>query len=176
MNARNVLASLVVVGLTALAAAAGPIEPVEYNTEGMTKAYNVDSLTLAVRSSATGPGLVDLKYQLNGSSTWVQLQQFTLSGTDYDDAKELSQRFDSALLPPLAIGTMCSISSRAITRCWGLRQYPQRSCAALRTRCSTSAGIRSRGMIGVRVGVSQRWPEAPCHGFPPRACLLDQPP
>ena len=32
---------------------------------------------------------------------------------------------------------MCSISSRAITRSCGLRRYPQRSRASLRTRRST---------------------------------------
>ena len=50
------------------------------------QAYDVDQLTVGLRSSATGPGLVDLQYQLNGSSTWVQLQQFTMMGTAYDNA------------------------------------------------------------------------------------------
>lgn len=145
MSLRSFLTSLVVIGVSALTAAAGPIEILEYNTEAITtvqtvnsvpsindapgvtniavtrgsaltaasasfainssgwfstlgnpnanyefgftttQPYDLSSMTLGLRSSATGPGLIDLQYQANGSSTWVQLAQYTLPGTNFDN-------------------------------------------------------------------------------------------
>ena len=59
---------------------------------------------------------------------------------------QASQRFAASSVPPQASGTICSISRRAITRCCGLRQYPQRFCAAMRTRCANSAGMTRRAI------------------------------
>ena len=46
---------------------------------------------------------------------------------------------------------------------------PRRPCLA------TSAGIRSRGMIGVRVVGCYRCSQAPCHCLPPGTCLVHHP-
>ena len=162
MSLRNFLASLVVVGLSAVTAAAGPVELLEYNTESITtvqtvnsvgtlnaasgvtgadvtrgsavvpasasfsinssgwastvgnpdanyqfgftttQAYDLSSMTFALRSSNTGPGLIDLQYQANGSNTWVQLAQYTLPGTNFDDIVQPL----SGVLPTITSGVM----------------------------------------------------------------------
>jgi hypothetical protein len=161
MNVRSFLASLVVAGLSALQAAAGPIEILEYNTEAITtvqtvssvpsindalgvtdvpvtrgsavtpasasfsinssgwfstlgnananyqfgftttQGYHLTSMTLGLRSSATGPGLIDLQYQANGSTTWVQLAQYTLPGTNFDNITQ-----DLSSLPTITSGLL----------------------------------------------------------------------
>jgi hypothetical protein len=161
MNARSFLASLVVVGLSALRAAAGSVEILEYTTEAITtvqtvnsvpsindalgvtgvpvtrgsaltpasasfainssgwfstvnnpnanyefgftttQAYDLSSITFALRSSATGPGLIDLQYEANGSSSFVQLAQYTLPGTNFDDITT-----DLSSLPTITSGVL----------------------------------------------------------------------
>src|SRR5262249_45181240 len=51
---------------------------------------------------------------VNGSFGWVRSALYRLQ------SGQLNQRLDSASAPPLAFGVICSISRRAITRCWGL--------------------------------------------------------
>ena len=51
-----------------------------------TEAYVVDSLTVGLRSSGTGPGFMDLQYEKDGASSWTTLgAPIELVGTTYTD-------------------------------------------------------------------------------------------